>query len=56
MLTTEASSQRATPPSRTRKPSTKNGTELLIRWSQPPCRNGAEMIPGRPSISWAWMP
>ena len=31
MLISEDSSQRAIPPSSTRKPSTKNGTELLIR-------------------------
>ena len=56
MLINEDSTQRAIPPSSTRKPSTKNGTELLIRWSQPACRNGAVKISGSPSSSWAWMP
>ena len=47
MLISEDSSQRARPPSSTRKPRTKNGTELLIRWSQPACRNGCGDDPGQ---------
>ena len=56
MLISEEMAQRASPPSSTRKPSTQNGSELLIRWSQPACRNGAVAMPPRPSISRARMP
>jgi hypothetical protein len=40
-LTMVDTAQRTAPPSRTSRPRTKNGPELAIRWSQPPCSNGA---------------
>ena len=55
-LTSDETTHRATPPSSTRRPKPKNGSELLTRWSHPACSSGAVKISGSPSTSRAWMP
>ncbi len=47
---------RTRPPIAIAQPSSTNGTVLPIRWSKPPCRNGAQTIPSRPSSSRGSIP
>ena len=47
---------RAAPPSAIAKPSSRNGIVLPIRWSKPPCRNGANTTPSSPSSSRGSIP
>ena len=54
-VTVTATTRRA-PPNAIAAPSSRNGIVLPIRWSKPPCRNGAVTIPSSPSVSRGRMP
>ncbi len=54
--TTVTAATRATPPSAIATPSSRNGIVLPIRWSKPPCRNGAHTMPSIPSSSRGSIP